>query len=86
MYVRGASGQSRTGLSDQCTPGSVKEGDIGTSPNSPGLNLFDYNEYHVADINGSYWNHDTSSETPGARTFLGFQSRQHEIHGTVVVI
>jgi len=86
LWSRGASGQSRTGLSDQCSPGQPKEGDIGTSPAAPGLNLFNFNEYHVADINGSYWNHDTSSGSPGARTFLSFQSRQHEANGTVVAI
>ena len=86
IWSRGASGQSRTGLSDQCTPGSAKEGDIGTSPNAPGLNLFDFNEYHVADPNGSYWNHDSATGTPGARTWAQFQARGHETNGTVAAI
>jgi hypothetical protein len=86
MTMRGATGQSRAGLSDQCTPSSSKEGDIGTSPGSPGLCLFDFNEYHVADINGSYWNHDTSSETPGARTWAQFQAAGHEANGTRVAL
>jgi len=86
MTMRGASGRSRVGLSDVCTAGSAKEGDIGTSPGSPGLCLFDFNEYHVADINGSYWNHDISRVNPGARSFASFQSKGQEANGTVVPI
>jgi hypothetical protein len=86
MFQRGTSGQSRVGLSDQCSVGTPKEGDIGTSPTAPGFNLFDYNEYHVADISGSYWEHDTSSASPGARTWAQFQARGHETHGTVEAI
>lgn len=86
MYQRGASGQSRVGLADDSVNGGTKVGDIGTSPGAPGLCLFDFNEYHVADINGSYWEHDTARLSPGARTWVDFQSRGHEAHGTRVVI
>jgi len=86
MWIRGASGTSRTGLVDTCTPASAKEGDIGTSPGAPGACLFDFNEYHVADINGLYWKHETSNQAPGARTWDQFRAQGHETNGTRMAI
>ena len=92
MWLRGATAQQRVGLCDACTPGhphsAAKVGDIGTSPGLPALNLFDFNEYHVADISAgaAYWNHDTGFMSPGAMTWAQFKARGHEANSPSPVV
>jgi hypothetical protein len=81
----------RIGLADSSS--APKAGDIGSSSAN---NRFDFNEYHVADINGIYWEHDTTGgNVPGPRTWAQFQASpaiaysnglRQEAHGTRVVI
>jgi hypothetical protein len=88
FWIRGASGTSRNGLADSSQT-TQKAGEIGTSPGLPALNLFDYNDWRVVGWDANYlgWEHDTNGfMAPGARTWVGFQSRGHEAHGTVVAI
>jgi hypothetical protein len=87
MWIRTTTaGKSHTGLTDICATGGPKVGDIGTSPGTPGFCLFDHNEYHAVNINGSWWRHDTASLSPGDRTWAQFRAAGHEANGTRVAI
>ena len=73
LWQRAASGVTgRCGLADPHNEDNIT--DVAAN------NLFDFNEYHVADDTGAYW------EADGSKTFAQFQAAGHEANGSVVEI
>jgi hypothetical protein len=72
FYIRGTGSQGRTGLFD---PSNLNLITLAGANNH-----FNYNEYHVATVGGTYYDCD------GAKTLTTMRAAGHEINGTEVVI